>query len=74
MARKAILQAMQNIADDRTRWRRNHADALWQKRQGLFAVRIKQPLRRQHSAAFLKQRHQGPNAGWFEVINDDLIG
>lgn len=73
MDRKAIRNAVENIANDCARGRCDNTDDTRHERQAAFAFRIEQPLRRQTPAAVLQQSHQRARAGRLQAFYDDLI-
>jgi hypothetical protein len=73
MARKAIRQAVQDIADDGAGGRSHHADDLRQIGNLLLAVIVEQALGGQLLAAFFQQRHQRAGAGGLHAVDDDLV-
>ena len=67
MAGKAILQPVQDIADDRAGGRGHDADHARQIRQRPLAGGLEQPLGGELAPAFLQQRHERPDAGGLEA-------
>ena len=58
LAWEPVTQPVQNIANDGTGGRGDHADDLGQVGQGFLARRVKQPLGRQRLFALFQHRHQ----------------
>ena len=73
MTREAIGQAMQNIADNGTGWRSDHADDGRQKRQELFARVREQAFGGEPLTALLQLREQSADTGGLKRFNHDLI-
>ena len=72
-ARKAVGEAVENVADHRPGGRGDDADDLGQVGHGLFAVVVEQALGGQGLAPVLEQLEQGAFAGRFYVVDDDLV-
>ena len=73
MARKAVRQPMQDVADHCPGGRSHHADDLRQVGQTALLRFGKQAFCCQSCAGFLEQRQQRPLARQFEAIDHDLV-
>ena len=73
MQRKAVADAVQDIADHRACRRGHHADDARHERQKLLARRLEQAFGGQPLLALLQQRHQGADAGRLQIVDDDLV-
>ena len=72
-AGKAVLQPVQDVANDGARRRGDDADHFGQPWQQLLARLVEQALGRELFLAFLHQRHQRANAGGLERLDHDLV-
>ena len=73
VARKAVGEPMQNIADHGTRRRGHDADPLRQEREQLLARGLEQAFGGEFFLALLDKRHQRPDARRRERLDDDLV-
>ena len=73
MAREAVIQAVQDVADHGARGRGDDADDLRQIGNGLLARRIEQALGGELLLALFQQRHQRADARRLDVLDDDLV-
>ena len=73
MAREAVLQAMQDVANDGAGRRGHHTDRLRQEGDGLLAGRVEQALGRELALALFQQGHQGPGPGGLHALDDQLV-
>ena len=73
MAREAVADAVQNIANNRTGWRRHNPDDTGQKRNGQLAVLVKETFFHQALAAIFQQLQQGAFARQLHRFYNDLI-
>ena len=71
--REAIGDAVEDVADDRARGRRHHADHARHIGEKLLAPLVEQTFASKLLATFLKQRHQRAGAGRLYLLNDDLV-
>jgi hypothetical protein len=74
VAREAVGEPMQNIANDGARGRGDDSDPLGQERQELLARGVEQTFCGELLLARLYQRHQRADAGQLERLDDDLVG
>jgi hypothetical protein len=73
MDRKAVGDAVQDVADDRAGRRGNDADHMRQEGQGLLAFCVEEPFGGELAATFLQERHQRAGAGRLQHLDDDLV-
>ena len=73
MSRKALIEAVQHIANNGTGRRRDDADDLRQKRTRLLAGFIKQAFGSKLALALFEQRHQSAGTRRFQRFDHDLI-
>jgi hypothetical protein len=73
MQREAVLDAVDDVADDRTGRRGDDADHQRHERQQLLATVVEQALGGQPALALFQQRHQRAGAGGLEIVDDDLV-
>ncbi len=73
VAREAVGQAMQDVADHRARGRRDDADRLRQIGNELLARFVEQAFGGELALALLKERHQRAEARGLQRLDDDLI-
>jgi hypothetical protein len=71
---KAVGKPVEDVANDRPGRRCDDADDRRQIRQALLTGLIKKALRRQLALALFQERHQRPDAGRRQTLDDDLIG
>ena len=74
MAGKALVEAMENVADHRTCGRGDDPDDPGQVGNGLLALSLEQAFGGELSLALFEQRHQRADARGLDVLDDDLIG
>ena len=72
-ARKAVLQAVQDVADHRAGGRGHDADHFRQPGQQLLAALGEQAFGRELLLALFHQRHQRADAGRLERLDHDLV-
>ena len=72
-ARKAVGEAMQDVADDGAGRRGDDADHRGQERQQLLARLVEQALGGELLLALLEQRHQRAEPGRLQRLDDDLV-
>ncbi len=73
VARKAVGQPVQDVADHRAAGRGHHAHHLGQEGQWPLAVKIEQALDLQPLAPVLQKLEQRAFAGELEAVDDDLV-
>ena len=73
VAREAVGEAMQDVADHRAGRRGDDADHLGQERQELLARLVEQAFGGELPLALLEQRHQRAEAGGLQRLDDDLV-
>ena len=71
--REPLAQPVQDVADDRARGRGDDPDHLRQVGQGALPRRLEQPFRRQRLLARLEHRHQRPDPGGRDLVDDELV-
>ena len=71
--REAVVEAMQDVADDGAGRRGDDADDARQIGDRPLATGIEQSLGSELAPALLEQRHQRPDAGRLQCLDDDLI-
>ena len=74
VTRKAVGEAMQDIADDGASRRGDDADDLWHEWQQLLAGGIEQTLRPQLFGAQVQQRKQRAHTCRLDAVDDNLVG
>ena len=72
-AREALRQTVEDVLEHRTRGRGHDADHLGQEGQGPFSLGGEQPLGGELLAALLEQRHQRPDPGRRQAVDDQLV-
>ena len=73
VAREAVGEPMQDVADHRAGRRGDDADHLRQERQELLSRLVEQALGGELALALLEQRHQRAEAGRLQGLDDDLV-
>ena len=73
LARKAVAQAVQDIADHSTRGGGDDTDHAGQKRQRFLAGGIKQPFGCQHGAALFQHGHQRTRPRRAQILDHHLV-
>ena len=73
MQRKAVLDAVDDVADHRAGRRGDDADDARHVGQELLAAGVEQAFGGQPPLALLQQRHQRAGAGRLEIVDDDLV-
>ena len=74
VARKAVGQPVQDVADDGAGGRRDDADDRGQERQELLARLVEQAFGGELLLALLEQRHQRAEARRLQRLDHDLVG
>jgi hypothetical protein len=73
-AGEAVLQAVEDVADDGPRGRGHDADDPRQVGQLPLALGPEQALRGEPAAALLEERHEGADPGRLQGLDHDLVG
>src|SRR5262245_60952734 len=73
VAREAVGEPVQDVADDGARGRCDDADQLWQERQELLARRVEQAFGRELALALLNERHERAESSRLERLDHDLV-
>ena len=73
VARAAIGETVEDIANDRTGWRRDDSDRGREVGKRPLAAFVEQPLSGERTAAPVEQRHQRALTRQLEPVDDDLV-
>ena len=71
--REPVGESVEDVANDGAGRRRHHADDHRQERDFALARGVEQPFRGEFLAPRLEQRHQRPDAGKLQRLDDDLV-